>query len=62
MDDSDDDNDDLAKGLAKQKEDLTMNNTWGTRKQNFYGRDKKAGDDITSSEDDEDERQEAKRL
>jgi len=38
MNDSDDD---LAKGLAKQKEELTMNDTWGSKKRNFYGRDKK---------------------
>lgn len=31
-----------------------MNEAWGTKKQNFYGRDKKK-DDVSSSEDDEDE-------
>lgn len=39
-----------------------MNDTWGSRKKNFYGRDKKTGDDVTSSSDDEDERLEALRL
>ena len=38
---NDSDEDDLDKGLAKQKEDLIMNDTWGSKKRNFYGRDKK---------------------
>lgn len=37
----DSDEDDFGKGLQKQKEDLTMNDTWGSKKRNFYGRDKK---------------------
>ena len=59
---SSEDEDDLARGLAKQKEALVMNDTWGSKKRNFYGRDKKAADDQSSSEDDEDERLEALRL
>lgn len=38
---NDSEQDDLDKGLAKQKEDLIMNDTWGSKKRNFYGRDKK---------------------
>ncbi|CDW81145.1 UNKNOWN [Stylonychia lemnae] len=57
----DDSDDDLDKGLAKQKEELIMNDTWGSKKRNFYGRDKKQ-DDASSSSDDEDERLEALRL
>ena len=61
-DDSDEeDEDEFDNGLAKQKEDLVMNDTWGSKKRNFYGRDKKA-DDESASEDDEDEFQEALRL
>lgn len=37
------------------------NDTWGSKKSNFYGRDKKH-DDISSSEDDQDEFAEAMRL
>lgn len=36
-----DDNDDFGRGLKKQKEDLVMNEAWGSKKRNFYGRDKK---------------------
>lgn len=57
-----DESDDLGKNLQKQRDDLIMNDTWGSRKKNFYGRDKKTGDDVTSSSDDEDERLEALRL
>lgn len=39
--DSDDEEDDFEKGLNKQKEDLIMNDAWGSKKRNFYGRDKK---------------------
>jgi hypothetical protein len=35
---------DLAKGINKQKQDLVMNNTWGTSKKAFYGRDKERDD------------------
>ena len=45
-DDSDDagdsdDSDNFGNQLRKQKEDLQMNDTWGSKKKNFYGRDKK---------------------
>jgi hypothetical protein len=36
-----DSDDDFGKGLSKQKEDLVMNEAWGSKKRNFYGRDKK---------------------
>lgn len=37
----DSDQDDFAKGLNKQKEEIVMNEIWGSKKRNFYGRDKK---------------------
>jgi hypothetical protein len=38
MDDSDDE---FGQGLTQQKEELVMNDAWGIKKRNFYGRDKK---------------------
>lgn len=35
------DSDDFDQGLKKQKEEIVMNDAWGSRKKNFYGRDKK---------------------
>lgn len=35
------DDSDFDANLEKQREDLVMNDTWGSRKRNFYGRDKK---------------------
>jgi hypothetical protein len=67
-DDSDDDNNDIdsdesiGKKLKKQKEELTMNDAWGSSKRGFYGRDKKRDDESSSDGDDEDEYQEALRL
>lgn len=45
---------DLGKGLQKQKEDLILNDTWGSSKRNFYGRDRER-DSSSDSEDDQDE-------
>lgn len=39
-----------------------MNDTWGSSKRGFYGRDKKRDDESSSDGDDEDEYQEALRL
>jgi hypothetical protein len=65
-DDSDDEDidsdDDIGKGLTKQKEELIMNDAWGSSKRGFYGRDKKRDDESSSDGDDEDEYQEALRL
>lgn len=36
-----DSDDDFGKGIKKQKEELVMNDAWGSKKRNFYGRDKK---------------------
>ena len=52
----------LARGLSKQKEELTSSNPWGQSKKGFYGRDKQRDDESSSDGDDEDEYQEALRL
>ena len=56
----DDDSDDIQQRIQQEKEHLIANEDWGTKRQNFYGRNKEA-DDI-SSEDDVDELGEAVRL
>jgi hypothetical protein len=39
--------------VKKQKQDLIANDTWGSKKKNFYGRDKKRGDGESSDEEDD---------
>lgn len=56
----DDDSDDIQQRIEQEKEHIIANEDWGTKRQNFYGRDKQADD--VSSEEDVDELGEAVRL
>jgi len=48
--------------LQQQKDEaLTLNNTWGSKANNFYGRNKD-NDDESDTSDDQDELEQAKRL
>lgn len=59
-DESDQDN--LNAGMQKQREEaIALQQTWGTTKTNFYGRNKD-NDDESDTSDDEDELEQAERL
>ena len=54
-----DDSDELGKNIAKQREELIANDTWGQKKKSYY-KDASSGDD--DSENEEDIEAEAERL
>ena len=53
---------DLNMGMQKQKDEaMALQQTWGTSRANFYGRNKE-NDDESDTSDDQDELQQAERL
>jgi hypothetical protein len=54
--------DEFAQNVRQQKQQaMALNDTWGSKKQNFYGRNKE-DDDISDTDDDQDEQEQALRL
>ena len=52
----------MTEALQQQKEEgVALNNTWGRKSANFYGRNKE-NDDESNTDDDDDELEQAKRL
>ena len=59
--DSDSDGDMLANIQSQKEEAIALNNTWGQKKANFYGRNKES-DENSDTSDDQDEEEQAERL
>ena len=61
-DSSENDQHEFNQNIKAQKEEaMALNNTWGTKKGNFYGRNKDS-DEGSDTDDDQDEEEQARRL